>query len=149
MEFVMCPIGVIHSPFTERRQTPHQSSCSQTVGQVEVQPEFVEGLRDIEGFSHIILLYVFHCASGYALRVQSPLDRKLHGLFATRHPYRPNAIGLSVVRLLHRHATILEVEGIDVLDGTPLLDIKPYVPGFDAHLDEVRTGWYAGQTVQS
>jgi tRNA-Thr(GGU) m(6)t(6)A37 methyltransferase TsaA len=149
MEFVMCPIGVIHSPFTAERRTPLQTAHSQAVGQVEVQPEFVEGLRDIEGFSHIILLYVFHCASGYALRVQSPLDRKMHGLFATRHPYRPNAIGLSVVQLLHRHANILEVAGIDVLDGTPLLDIKPYVPEFDAHLDEVRTGWYAGQTVQS
>ncbi len=149
MEFVMCPIGIIHSPFTEQRQTPLQPSRSQAVGQVEVQPEFVEGLRDIEGFSHIILLYVFHCASGYALRIQSLPDRETHGLFATRHPYRPNAIGLSVVRLLCRHANILEIEGVDMLDGTPLLDIKPCVPEFDGCRDADRVGWYAGHAIQS
>jgi tRNA-Thr(GGU) m(6)t(6)A37 methyltransferase TsaA len=107
-----------------------------------VLPEFAGGLEDIEGFSHVFLLYVFHCSSGYSLRVQPFLDNRLHGLFATRYPCRPNPIGLSVVRLLGRKDNVLEVEGVDVLDGTPLLDIKPYIPEFDVRA-EVRTGWYA------
>ncbi|MDI6768912.1 MAG: tRNA (N6-threonylcarbamoyladenosine(37)-N6)-methyltransferase TrmO [Anaerolineales bacterium] len=142
MEFVMKPIGVIHSPFTEKDQTPIQASRSQAIGRVEVYPEFAAGLQDIEGFSHIILLYVFHCSSGYSLRVQPFLDDQLRGLFATRYPCRPNPIGLSVVRLLSRQENTLTVEGVDVLDGTPLLDIKPYVPDFDVR-SEVQTGWYA------
>ena len=142
MEFVMKPIGVIHSPFADKSQTPIQPSRSQAAGQVEVYPEFAEGLQDVEGFSHIILLYVFHCSSGYTLRVKPFLDDQPHGLFATRYPCRPNPIGLSVVRLLARRNNVLEIEGVDVLDGTPLLDIKPYVPEFDARAD-VQTGWYA------
>jgi tRNA-Thr(GGU) m(6)t(6)A37 methyltransferase TsaA len=138
----MRPIGVIHSPFTDKKQTPIQPSRSQAVGQVEVYPEFAEGLQDIEGLSHVILLYVFHCSSGYALRVKPFLDDALHGLFATRHPCRPNPIGLSIVRLISRHGNVLEIEGVDVLDSTPLLDIKPYVPDFDAQ-ENVRVGWYA------
>lgn len=134
MEFVMCPIGVIRSPFTERQQMPIQPSRSHAVGQVEVFPEYVEGLRDIELFSHIILLYVFHCAPGYTLRVPPLTACQPHGLFATRHPHRPNPIGLSVVRLVDRQANILVITGVDMLDGTPLLDIKPYVPEFDAPL---------------
>jgi tRNA (adenine37-N6)-methyltransferase len=141
MEFIMKPIGVIHSPFADKSQMPIQASRSQAVGQVEVYPEFAEGLQDVEGFSHIILLYVFHGSSGYALRVKPFLDDHLRGLFATRHPCRPNPVGLSVVRLLARRGAILEIEGVDVLDGTPLLDIKPYVPEFDVRTD-VRTGWY-------
>jgi len=141
MEFTMRPIGVIHSPFTDKKQTPIQPSRSQAVGQVEVYPEFAEGLQDVEGLSHVILLYVFHCSSGYTLRVKPFLDDALHGLFATRYPCRPNPIGLSIVRLLARHDNILEIEGVDVLDGTPLLDIKPYVPDFDAR-ENVRVGWY-------
>jgi tRNA-Thr(GGU) m(6)t(6)A37 methyltransferase TsaA len=138
----MKPIGVIHSPFTDKGQTPIQPSRSQAVGQVEVYPEFAEGLQDVEGFSHIILLYVFHCSSDYTLRVKPFLDDQWRGLFATRHPCRPNPIGLSVVRLLARRANVLDVSSVDVLDGTPLLDIKPYVPEFDVRT-EVRTGWYA------
>lgn len=141
MEFVMRPIGVIHSPFTDKRQTPIQASRSQAIGQVEVYPEFAEGLQDIEGFSYIILLYVFHESSGYALRVKPFLDDQLHGLFATRYPGRPNQIGLSVVKLLARRGAMLEVEGVDVLDNTPLLDIKPYIPEFDVRT-EARVGWY-------
>ena len=140
-EFIMRPIGVIHSPFTDKKQTPIQPTRSQAVGQVEVYPEFAEGLQDIEGLSHVILLYVFHCLSGYTLRVKPFLDDALHGLFATRYPCRPNPIGLSVVRLIARHDNVLEIEGVDVLDGTPLLDIKPYVPDFDAR-ENVRVGWY-------
>lgn len=142
MKFVMRPIGVIHSPFTEKDQTPIQASRSPAVGQVEVYPEFTEGLQDLEEFSHIFLLYVFHCSSGYQLRVKPFLDDHLRGLFATRYPCRPNPLGLSVVRLLERRGNILEIQGVDVLDSTPLLDIKPYVPDFDVRTD-VKTGWYA------
>ena len=141
LEFVMCPIGVIRSPFTDKKQTPIQPTRSQATGQVEVYPEFVEGLQDLEGFSHVILLYVFHCSSDYSLRVKPFLDDEWHGLFATRHPCRPNPIGLSIVRLIARRGNVLEIEGVDVLDGTPLLDIKPYVPDFDARQD-TRVGWY-------
>jgi tRNA-Thr(GGU) m(6)t(6)A37 methyltransferase TsaA len=141
MEYILKPIGVIHSPFTDKSQTPIQASRSQATGQVEVYPEFAEGLQDVEGFSHLILLYVFHCSSGYTLRVKPFLDDQWRGLFATRYPCRPNPIGLSVVRLLVHHDNVLEIEGVDVLDGTPLLDIKPYVPEFDMRIN-VRTGWY-------
>ena len=141
MEFIMKPIGVIHSPFTDKSETPIQASRSRAIGQVEVYPEFANGLQDVEGFSHLILLYVFHHSSEYTLRVKPFLDDQWRGLFATRHPSRPNPLGLSVVHLLERRDNILEIEGVDALDGTPLLDIKPYVPEFDVRM-EVSTGWY-------
>lgn len=141
MEFVMKPIGVIHSPLTDKTLTPIQPTRSQVVGQVEVFHEFAEGLQDLEGFSHIILLYVFHQSRGYTLQVKPFLDDQVRGLFATRYPCRPNPIGLSVVRLLARRVNVLDIEGVDLLDDTPLLDIKPYVPDFDVYTD-VRTGWY-------
>jgi tRNA-Thr(GGU) m(6)t(6)A37 methyltransferase TsaA len=142
MVYTLKPIGVIHSPFSDKAQTPIQSTRSQASGQVEVFPEYAPGLQGLEGFSHIYLLYAFHLSEGYTLKVQPFLDDELHGLFATRHPCRPNPIGLSVVRLLARQDNILDIEGVDVLDGTPLLDIKPYVPDFDVRTD-VKTGWYA------
>jgi tRNA-Thr(GGU) m(6)t(6)A37 methyltransferase TsaA len=142
MEFVMHPIGLIHSPFQDKAATPIQPSRSQAQGQVEVFPEFTSGLRDLAGFSHIILLYVFHRSSGYELQVKPFLDDRLRGLFATRYPYRPNPIGLSVVRLLSIRDNRLAIEGVDVLDGTPLLDIKPYVPEFDRTAGPIRLGWY-------
>ena len=142
MELVMKPIGILHSPFTDKNQTPIQSTRSQVSGYVEVFPEFAEGLKDLEGFSHIILLYIFHQSDGYTLQVKPFLDDRLRGLFATRHPCRPNPIGLSIVRLLTRRGNILNVEGVDMLDGTPLLDIKPFVPEFDVRTN-VKTGWYA------
>jgi tRNA-Thr(GGU) m(6)t(6)A37 methyltransferase TsaA len=141
MEFNMRPIGVIHSPHTEKSQTPIQPSRSQAPGSVEIYPEFAEGLQGLEGFSHIIILYIFHQSKGYSLRVKPFLDHQEHGLFATRYPYRPNPIGLSIVRLEGIQANILNVADIDVLDGTPLLDIKPYVPDFDVR-ENTRTGWY-------
>ena len=146
----MRPIGVIHSPFTEKKQTPIQPSHSQAAGRVEVYPEYAEGLQDVEGFSHIILVYAFHCSSGYELRIKPFLDKHLRGLFATRYPCRPNPIGMSTVKLLSRQDNVLEIEGVDVLDGTPLLDIKPYVPGFDIKEmeSEIRTGWYANRSVE-
>ena len=139
--YTMQPIGVIHSPFTDKSQTPIQPSRSRAVGRVELHPEFTEGLQDIEGFSHIILLYMFHCSAEYTLRVKPFLDDQWRGLFATRYPCRPNPIGLSIVRLLARQGNVLEIEGVDVLDGPPLLDLKPYVPEFDTKTN-VQTGWY-------
>ena len=141
MKFVMYPIGVIHSPFTDKGQTPIQPSRSTAIGTVEVYSDFVEGLADLDGFSHIILLYVLHRSSGYELRVKPFLDNQIRGLFATRHPCRPNPIGLSIVRLLNCQSNILEIEGVDILDDTPLLDIKPYVLDFDVRTG-VRSGWY-------
>ncbi len=142
MKFIMKPIGIIHSPFIEKKETPIQSKRSQVSGKVEVFPEFSAGLQDLDGFSHIILLYLFHQSEPYNLLVQPFLDDQQHGLFATRYPSRPNPIGLSIVRLLGLRENILEIEGVDVLDGTPLLDIKPYVPDFDVFTD-VKTGWFA------
>jgi len=139
--FTFTPIGIIHSPFIEKDKTPIQASRSQAVGQVEIYPEFADGLLDIEALSHLYLLYVFHESQGYELRAQPFLDDRKHGIFATRYPYRPNPIGMSVVKLLSRENNILTIEGVDVLDGTPLLDIKPYVPDFD-HRADVRVGWY-------
>jgi tRNA (adenine37-N6)-methyltransferase len=145
MEFIMKPIGVIHTPFTDKSQTPIQPTRSQEVGRVQVYPEFSEGLQDLEGFSHIFLLYILHQSIGYTLRVKPFLDDQLRGLFATRHPNRPNPIGLSVVRLLRRHENYLDIEGVDMLDGTPLLDIKPFVPDFDLRADAT-SGWYANRS---
>jgi tRNA-Thr(GGU) m(6)t(6)A37 methyltransferase TsaA len=141
MKIEMHPIGVIHSPFKDAGGTPIQSIRSSARGQVEVFPEFSAGLRDLEELSHIYLIYVFHRSEGFTLVVQPFLDDQEHGLFATRYPSRPNQIGISVVRLLERRENILSIEGVDMLDETPLLDIKPYLPEFDHH-SGVRAGWY-------
>ena len=139
------PIGLVHSPFTQRDRTPIQPYRSQAAGQVELLPEYEPGLQDLETFSHVILLYLFHESEpGYDLRVTPFLDDQPKGLFATRYPRRPNPIGLSVVRLVRREGRVLHVSGIDVLDGTPLLDIKPYVPPFDA-FSEATLGWLEGR----
>ena len=141
MEIIFHPIGIIHSSFTEKDKTPIQASRSRAIGVVEVYPEFADGLKDIEALSHIYLLYAFHDSQGYKLRVKPFLDDQEHGIFATRYPYRPNPIGISIVKLISRENNILTVEGIDTLDGTPLLDIKPYVPDFDLRTN-VHAGWY-------
>ncbi|GET32887.1 tRNA (N6-threonylcarbamoyladenosine(37)-N6)-methyltransferase TrmO [Prolixibacter bellariivorans] len=109
-------------------------------GRIELKEEFVPGLLDLDGFSHIILVYYFHESKNFELQVEPFLENKKHGVFATRAPKRPNAIGMSVVKLLRIDNNILEVENIDVLDGTPLLDIKPYIPQFDIHQVE-KSGW--------
>jgi tRNA-Thr(GGU) m(6)t(6)A37 methyltransferase TsaA len=124
-EYIMRAIGVIRTPFTETKGMPIQPAFSNARGQVEVLPEYADGLRDLEDFSHVILLYALHRSNGHALQVKPFLDDVARGLFATRHPRRPNPIGLSTVRLLSRRDNVLEVERIDVLDETPLLDIKP------------------------
>ena len=135
------PIGVVHSPFKEPQNVPIQASASQEAGSIEVYPQYVEGLRDIEGFSHIILLYHFHLAKDAPLLVKPFLDDQMHGVFATRSPSRPNPIGISIVQLCHIEANNLHIQGIDILDGTPLLDIKPYVPQFD-HRNACKIGWF-------
>ncbi len=144
---MMYPIGVIHSPYKEKKGTPIQASRSKAVGTVEVDPTFQDGLQDIEGFSHIILFYAFDREPAYTLLVKPFLDDQERGLFATRYPARPNPLGFSIVKLLGVHGNILEVEGLDVLDGTPLLDIKPYVLEFDQR-DNVRCGWYETRSKQ-
>jgi tRNA-Thr(GGU) m(6)t(6)A37 methyltransferase TsaA len=135
------PIGTIHSPFNEVEDMPIQSTgASKILGFVEILPELVDGLKDLDGFSHIILLYHFHRVQESKLTVVPFLDSQPHGVFATRAPTRPNPIGLSVVRLLSIDRNILHIENVDVIDGTPVLDIKPYVPEFDHHPAD-RVGW--------
>jgi tRNA-Thr(GGU) m(6)t(6)A37 methyltransferase TsaA len=143
---VFRPIGIIHSPYKTKEETPYQGYRSQEVGEVEVFEEFEEGLADLDGFSHIILLYLFHKSDSYSLKVKPFLDDSLRGLFATRHPRRPNPIGLSVVKLLSRKKNILRIAQIDILDGAPLLDIKPYVPQFDQR-EKVNVGWLEGKRI--
>ena len=135
------PVGIIHSPFKEIEDMPIQPTGAAGIQAiVEVFPEFAEGLRDLEGFSHIILLYHFHRVQESRLTVTPYLDSQPRGVFATRAPKRPNPIGLSIVKLLGVEQNILHVENVDILDGTPLLDIKPYVPEFDQHPAD-RVGW--------
>jgi tRNA (adenine37-N6)-methyltransferase len=135
------PIGVIHSPFTQQKGTPVQPSLSGSAqGWVEVFPEFEEGLQNLEGFERVWLIYWFHRIDSVVLKAIPYLDLQEHGIFATRAPCRPNRIGLSCVRLTGRTGGRIEVADLDVLEGTPLLDIKPYVPGFDV-FPVARVGW--------
>jgi tRNA-Thr(GGU) m(6)t(6)A37 methyltransferase TsaA len=135
------PIGVIHTPFPEPAGMPIQPSRGRGVrGTVELEPEYAEALADLDGFSHLILLYHLHRSLGWQARVVPFLDTVPRGLFATRSPRRPNPIGLSVVRLVGIEGAVLTIEDLDIVDGTPLLDIKPYVDEFDRR-DELRLGW--------
>jgi tRNA-Thr(GGU) m(6)t(6)A37 methyltransferase TsaA len=141
MEIVYRPIGFVHSPFTVSDGTPIQPSRARNVrGSVEIEPEFIDGLADLDGFSHIILLCHFHRARPCRLRVVPYLDDEERGLFATRAPSRPNPIGLSIVRLLGVDGGTLSIADLDLLDHTPVLDIKPYVGEFDERPD-ARFGW--------
>lgn len=141
-------IGIIHTPHKQREGMPIQTvKAVGADGQVEVEKQYRPALIDLDGFSHIILLYHFHQSCKAALTVRPFLDDTKHGLFATRHPDRPNPIGLSVVRLMRVELDpqpILYVRNVDMLDGSPLLDIKPYVPAFDVHPAN-RTGWIGAQ----
>jgi tRNA (adenine37-N6)-methyltransferase len=141
MDISLTSIGVIHSPFSDPAQAPIQASRSTATGSVEVFPQFAAGLRDLNEFSHIFLLYLIDCPQGYDLSIKPFLDDQEHGIFATRYPCRPNPIGLSLVRLLRVDGNRLDIEGIDMLDGTSLLDIKPYVPDFDIR-ENAQIGWY-------
>ena len=141
---LLTPIGRIRSPFKEPAEVPIQPRFSSARGEVEVFRRYSAGLRDIDGFSHIILLYHFDESRRTELLVRPYLDRQTRGVFATRSPHRPNHIGLSVVRLLRRRGSTLYVEGVDVIDRTPLFDIKPHVPQFDGRGD-VRLGRLEGK----
>ena len=135
------PIGFIHTPFKEPKGVPIQPVAGEDIeGKVEILPDYVEGLKDLEGFSHIILIYHLHLSKKPSLLVKPYMDEKLRGVFATRAPSRPNPIGLSIVRLVKIKGNMIYIKDVDIVDGTPLLDIKPYVPEFD--LREVnRIGW--------
>jgi tRNA-Thr(GGU) m(6)t(6)A37 methyltransferase TsaA len=137
----MNPIGIIHTPFKQLEGMPIQPAGAVGVeGTVEVFDKFRAGLKDLDGFSHIILLYIFHRSQGFKLEVVPYMDTQPRGLFATRAPKRPNPIGLSTVQLDRIENGNLHVRNADILDGTPLLDIKPYVPEFDNYA-RIRAGW--------
>ena len=140
-EIKYTPIGIIHSPFKKTKGTPIQPAGAKDIdGTVEVFPEWAEGLEDVEGFSHIILIYHFHLSKITPLKVKPYMDNNAHGVFAMRGPSRPNPIGISIVRLVRIEENILHIQDVDIVDGTPLLDIKPYVPEFDIREVE-KTGW--------
>ena len=140
------PIGIINSPFKSKADMPIQSKGAKGIrGTITVKREFEEGLEDLAGFSHIYLIYHFHKSNRYALKTTPFLDKEPRGVFSTRAPQRPNPIGISVVKLISVKGNILEIENTDILDGTPILDIKPYIPDFDIHQVE-KTGWIANKT---
>lgn len=135
------PIGIIHTPFKTTAEAPIQPRYSGgRAGTVEIYSRFEEGLADLDGFSHVILIYHLHLSEGFALKVKPYMDDRLRGVFATRAPRRPNPLGLSVVRLDKIEKNILYVTNVDMVDGTPLLDIKPYVPEFDK-AEKIEIGW--------
>ena len=139
--FTFKPIAHVRSPYSETSQVPKGPGTQhQAEGFIDVQPEVEEGLLDIEGFSHLFIIWVFDRSEGYALTGTPPTDDRPHGVFATRSPYRPNPIGLTVVELIAREGCSLRVRGIDMLDGTPILDIKPYMSSIPA--DKLRLGWF-------
>jgi tRNA (adenine37-N6)-methyltransferase len=141
-KIVYQPIGIIHTPYARKEDTPIQGCFSpNNQGYVEIFPEYMAGLQDIGGFSHLILLYHFHKAEGFQLLTKPFLDNEKKGIFSIRYFARPNPIGLSVVKLLEVKGNRLEIGEVDMLDGTPLLDIKPYVPQFDIKA-QVKEGWY-------
>ena len=134
-------IGIIHSLFKEPKGTPIQPTVAKDIdGAVEVFQEYTEGLKDLDGFSHVILVYHFHFFKESSLKVKPFMDDQIHGIFSTRAPNRPNPIGISVVQLIQIEGNILRVQDLDIVDGTPLLDIKPYVPEFDVR-DIKKKGW--------
>lgn len=147
MEFT--PIGKINSPYRTKKECPIQPIYAQEArGKIEVFEEYTDGLKDIESFSHIYILYLFDRAGDIQLVRPTFLDDTPHGIYASRHPCRPNGIGMSIVRLEKVHENIVEVSGLDVLDNTPLLDIKPYIPKFDI-IESASNGWVADKSWRS
>jgi len=138
------PIGIIRSPYKDKDQVPNQGYRSKKISRIELFKEFEEGLQDIEGFSHIVVIYWFHKSRGYHLSVKTPWDDIPHGLFATRSPHRPCPLGLTVVQLVAREGNVLKVKGLDAIDGTPVLDIKPYISSIDEG-SAVKSGWLEGK----
>ncbi|MFH0780527.1 MAG: tRNA (N6-threonylcarbamoyladenosine(37)-N6)-methyltransferase TrmO [Pseudomonadota bacterium] len=146
MNISYSPIGYFRSPYTEVRGMPIQPIGAENVeGYIEVLPEFSAGLKDLEGFSHVFVLYHLHRIQGYELMIQPFLDTKRHGVFATRSPKRPNPIGLSIMQLKEVSGFNVFLKGIDVLDRTPVVDIKPYVADFD-RCNADRFGWFEGKS---
>ena len=140
IEFTMRPIGLVRSPYRDTAGIPKGCGAQhEATGILEILPDYEQGLTDIEGFSHLFVLWVFDHADGYDLMTTPPTDGAPHGIFATRAPRRPNPLGLTVVRLLKRDGPRLHVHGVDMLDGTPILDNKPYLSGVAP--DELRRGW--------
>ena len=141
-EFTFRPIGFVRSPFSETKQIPKGPGAKhEEEGVLEILPEFAAGLKDIEGFSHLYVLWAFHRSTDYDLVGTPPTDDRPHGVFATRSPRRPNPIALTVVELLRRDGAKLHVRGVDMLDGTPILDIKPYLSSVPQ--EKLRRGWLA------
>jgi tRNA (adenine37-N6)-methyltransferase len=138
--FTMKPIGVVRSPYTDTAQIP-KGRCAEhhAEGVLDILPEYELGLTDVEGFSHLYVVWVFDRAEGSSLIATPPSDNKPHGVFATRSPQRPNPIGLTVVTLLRREGSKLFVRGVDMLDGTPVVDIKPYLSSVPD--SDLRRGW--------
>ncbi|MBI5252061.1 MAG: tRNA (N6-threonylcarbamoyladenosine(37)-N6)-methyltransferase TrmO [Desulfomonile tiedjei] len=144
-EITYKPIGVIHSPFTDVQGMPIQpSGASGVEGTVELNTDLVPGLKDLDGFSHIILIYHFHLSNGHSLEVIPFLDDTPRGVFATRAPRRPNSIGISIVRLTGISGNTLQIQDVDILNETPVLDIKPFVPEFDNRRTAL-SGWLSGK----
>ncbi len=140
--FTPQPIGFVRSPYTETSAIPKGLGAKHDAeGVLEILPQFEAGLKDIEGFSHLFVLWVFDHSEGFDLVGATPVDKQPHGVFATRSPRRPNPIGLTVVELLCRDGAKLHVRGVDMLDGTPILDIKPYMSSIPA--EKLRRGWLA------
>ncbi len=140
-EIVFHPIGVVHSPIGRHSEAPIQPQYSKFEGEIEIFPEFADGLKDLDGFSHITVVFNFHLSENYELLTYPYMDSEKRGVFATRSPWRPNAIGISTLRLLSVDGGRLKVRGLDILDGAPVLDIKPHIPGFAESDSEIRTGW--------
>ena len=139
------PVGIIHTPYDNKDECPIQPLyASDAIGRVEIFEKYAEGLKDIETFSHIYLIYQFDKAGEIKLIRPTFLDDEAHGIFATRHPCRPNGIGMSIVKLIKRENNILIIEGVDILNMTPLFDIKPYIPRFD-HIATASEGWTANK----
>jgi len=141
-DFAMQPIGFVRSPFRETSQVPRGLGAKHSQeGVLEIRPELEAGLTDIEGFSHLFVIWVFDRSEGYELMSSPPSDDRSHGVFTTRSPFRPNPLGLTVVELLRREGSRLYVRGVDMLDGTPVLDIKPYLSSIP--MEKLRRGWLA------
>lgn len=147
-EWIVRPIGIVRSPYTDTAQIPKGLGAEQKAeGVLEVYSEFEAGLQDIEGFSHIFILWIFHRSGGFDLVGAPPCDTHVHGVFATRSPRRPNPVGLTVVEIVKREGRLLHLRGVDMLDGTPVIDIKPYLSGIPT--EKLRRGWLAAAEERS
>jgi len=142
MKIDLEPIGIVHSPYKTLAAAPPQDG--EDISTIEIFGKYEAGLKDIDGFSHLNVLYHLHLSRGWDLRITTPWDTRLHGLFTTRSPRRPSPIGYAAVELLERKDNLLRVRGLDAVEGTPVLDIKPYIPAIDSW-PEAAVGWLEGR----